>query len=231
MPRLQISHWNRPFCQQFLPAWPLIFRCFQLTIRFSVASNFHKIIIVLFHLLCRPPFLTRIHAILIMLKCFHTHTQRSTMSPLQDYYSWRSWLHDKHCPGKQDKTLTCRKEEKPKFSFCVCCRLPCVVQWRRNRKQLVSASFATTSAGQTKPFSVVMVILPAFRTYVPNTLSQLPRWGCPFNQDAVLVHCKFIGMQECIRTGNSSKSVELHNIILPPVLKIVTRTVYVHTSL
>ena len=47
---------------------------FQLTIRFSVASNFHKITIVLFHLLCRPPFLTCIHAILIMLKYFHTHT-------------------------------------------------------------------------------------------------------------------------------------------------------------
>ena len=134
----------------------------------------------------------------LTIKCFHTHTQRSAMSPLQDYYSWRSWLHDQHCPGKQDKTLSW--EEKATFSFCVCCRLPCVVQWRRNQKQLVSASYATTSAGQTKPFSL---ILPAFRTYVPNTLSQLPRWGCPFNQDTVLVHCKFIGMQECIRTGNS----------------------------
>ena len=61
------------------------------------------------------------------------------------------------------------KHSKRRNHFvCLYCRLPCVVQWRRNQKQLVSASYATTSAGQTKPFRFVMVISPCLQNICPK---------------------------------------------------------------
>ena len=65
-----------------------VFVCMTPSLIFSLQLDFllhqifiKKIIIVLFHLLCRPPFLTCIHAILIMLKCFHTHTHTHSGQP------------------------------------------------------------------------------------------------------------------------------------------------------
>lgn len=142
----------------------LIFRYFQLTIRFSVASNFHK---ENNYSSLSSPVSTSIPHHLQMFP----HTCTHSGQPCPPFKIIILDEADSMTNTAQVSKIS-RKEEKPTFSFCVYCRLPCVVQWKKNRKQLVSASYATTSAGQTKPFSVVMVILPAFRTYAPNTLSQ-----------------------------------------------------------